>query len=178
MEQWKDIKGYEGLYQVSNLGRVKSLPKISGCCFQSEMLIKPHKDHKGYLYVGLCKNAKYKYFKVHRLVADAFILNPDHKPFINHINYDKANNNVSNLEWVTAKENSQWSLENNRKGQLKKNKPISGHHYIQKRGKNSYRFQFNKDNKCIVRKAFKKLEDAIQYRNRWLELNQPQIKLI
>lgn len=178
MEIWQDIKGYEGLYQISNLGKVKCLPKISGCCFQNEMILKPYTDYKGYEIVNLCKNGKYKNWRIHRLVAETFIPNPDHKEFVNHKDYDRKNNCVDNLEWVTAQENSRWSLENNRNAQLRNNLPSSGHHYIQKRGENSYRFQFNKNNKCIVRKAFKKLEDALKYRNEWLSLNYPQIKII
>ncbi|WNO24238.1 endonuclease [Enterococcus phage SSMH01] len=99
IEEWKDIKGYEGLYQVSNFGRVKS--KHRG----SERILKAGTTRLGYLNVCLCKNNQIKNFKVHRLVAKAFILNPDNKPEVNHIDEDKTNNIVSNLEWCTRKEN-------------------------------------------------------------------------
>ena len=111
-EIWKDIQGYEGLYQVSNLGRVKSLGRNikkpllkSGYCWQEERILKPYKNRKGYLNVRLCKDSRTKDFQIHRLVAIAFIPNPENKPQIDHINADKTNNNVNNLRWVTCKEN-------------------------------------------------------------------------
>ena len=117
-EIWKDIEGYEG-YQVSNLGRVRSLDRynsrgywIKGC------ILKPTMDKKGYLNVGLSKNNQGKTFKVHRLVALHFIPNIENKPEIDHINTIKTDNTVflnedgsvnydkTNLRWVTPKENS------------------------------------------------------------------------
>lgn len=99
-EKWKDIKGYEGLYQVSNLGRIKSLRG------NSERILKPGANNKGYLYVRLYKNSKSKWFTLHRLVAEAFIPNPENKSQVNHIDEDKTNNVVSNLEWMTPKDNA------------------------------------------------------------------------
>ena len=108
MEIWRDIKGYEGLYQVSNLGRVKSLG--NGCSNASkERILKPFIDNregKGYLRVTLCKNGKTKRFQVHRLVAEAFIPNPNNLPFINHKSEIKSQNNVENLEWCDQKYNN------------------------------------------------------------------------
>ena len=109
-EVWKDIQGYEGLYQVSNLGRVKSLGRfidrlVYGNYWQEERILKLHKTKYGYLMVELRKNKKPKNFLVHRLVAMTFISNPENKPQIDHINADKTNNSVNNLRWVTAKEN-------------------------------------------------------------------------
>lgn len=98
MEEWKDIDGYEGLYQISNLGRVKSLK------FGKEKILKPKKG-KGYLRIGLCKKGKYKHYYVHRLVASTFIENPYNLPQVNHKNEDKTNNSVDNLEWCTSKYN-------------------------------------------------------------------------
>jgi hypothetical protein len=111
-EVWKDIKGYEGLYQVSNLGRVKSLERIiikKNGLKQTirERILKPFTSPKGYLQVSLHNiNGKNKTAKVHRLVCEAFHENPENKPCVNHIDEDKADNRAFNLEWVTAKENS------------------------------------------------------------------------
>ena len=96
-EIWKDIKDYEGLYQVSNLGRVKRIT--------TGRVLKPLKHANGYLMVKLSKNSIVYTKTVHRLVAEAFIPNPEHKSEINHIDENKTNNNVSNLEWMTRKEN-------------------------------------------------------------------------
>lgn len=105
-ELWKDIKDYEGIYQVSNLGRVKRVATgrvLKGC-----------KDKYGYLRVDLCKNGKHKNHKIHRLVAQAFIPNTENKLEVNHIDENKTNNTVSNLEWMTAKENSNHGTRNER----------------------------------------------------------------
>lgn len=105
-EIWKDIQGYEGLYQVSNLGNVKSLNWNH--CNQQKLLSLDFNgtETKGRYYkVTLFKNHKRKGHLVHRLVAEAFIPNPKNKPQVNHIDGNKINNCVSNLEWVTEKEN-------------------------------------------------------------------------
>lgn len=94
-EVWKDIEGFEGLYQVSSLGRVRRAGRIK----------KPHTDHGGYLTVWLCKNSSQKCMKVHRLVAQAFIPNPECKRTVNHFDGNKKNNRVENLEWATHSEN-------------------------------------------------------------------------
>ena len=108
-EKWKPIKGFEESYQVSNKGRVKSLERKvwngSGYSTIKERILKAGKATNGYLFVALCKNSKRYYYRVHRLVATAFIDNPDNKPQVNHIDENKENNNVENLEWCTAKEN-------------------------------------------------------------------------
>lgn len=98
-ELWKDIKDYEGHYQVSNLSRVKSIK------FGKERILKPVTDRHGYLLVGLWKNNKQKTYKVHRLVAEAFIDNPDNLPQVNHKDENPLNNNVNNLEWCNSKYN-------------------------------------------------------------------------
>lgn len=105
-EVWKDIKGYEGMYQVSSIGRIKSIERIdcSGRCRKEKMLT-PDKLKKGYLRIGLSRNGLIERFLVHRLVAEAFIPNPENKPCIDHINCKRSDNRVENLRWVTTKEN-------------------------------------------------------------------------
>ena len=98
-EIWKDIKDYEGHYQVSNLSRVKSIK------FGKERILKPVTDRHGYLLVSLWKNNKQKTYKVHRLVAEAFIPNPYNLPQVNHKDENPLNNNVNNLEWCNSKYN-------------------------------------------------------------------------
>lgn len=107
MEIWKDIPEYEGLYQASNLGRIKSL-------FRYKKVLTTFKQPNGYLSVTLYKNGN-EYFKlVHRLVATSFIPNPSKKPAVNHRDECKSNNSVKNLEWVTNKENSNYGTALNR----------------------------------------------------------------
>lgn len=103
MEQeiWRDIKGYEGKYQVSNFGNVRSLMYHNTKGIKRISLLKPATDGKGYLRCALSKNNILTTFKVHRLVAQAFIPNPNNYPQINHIDGNKKNNKVDNLEWCT-----------------------------------------------------------------------------
>ena len=102
-EIWKDIKGYEGLYQVSNFGRVRSLGHDK---WHKGRIIKPHYDgRKHYLFVQIYKNKNSKKINVHRLVAETFIPNPKNLPQVNHKDENKINNCVWNLEWCTNKYN-------------------------------------------------------------------------
>lgn len=106
-EIWKPIKGYEGLYEISNYGRVKSLPKIRGRRLTNETILKPRISTQGYIMVGLRKNDKTFNASVHRLIAEAFIPNPENKKKVNHIDGNKQNNSIDNLEWCTPSENMQ-----------------------------------------------------------------------
>lgn len=108
-ELWKDIKGYEGLYQVSNLGRVKSLARHKTSRYNNEEIIMTNSLAKNYYQVALCKNGKVSRKRVNRLVAQAFIPNPNNLPYVNHKDENKLNNCVDNLEWCTPKYNSRYS---------------------------------------------------------------------
>ena len=108
MEHWKEIAGYEGLYQVSNLGRVKSLK------YGKEKILKPRKTHNGYLKVGLYKDWHRKYLFVHRLVAEAFIPNQNNLETVNHKDEVKTNNVASNLEWMSIGDNNNYGTHNKR----------------------------------------------------------------
>jgi predicted nucleic acid-binding protein len=108
-EIWKEIQNYEGLYQISNLGNVKSLERLKsngkGMQRVYEKILIPGKDRKKYLVCNLSKNNKHKTIKIHRLVAKNFVENPNNKIQVNHIDGNKNNNAYDNLEWVTNKEN-------------------------------------------------------------------------
>lgn len=97
-ETWRQIKGYEDIYTVSDYGRVANLI--------TERILKPVENHKGYLIVQLSKDGKRKNFRVHRLVAEAFIPNPKKLPEVDHINNDRQGNHVSNLRWSSGSENT------------------------------------------------------------------------
>lgn len=109
METWKDIKGYEGYYQISNLGRVKSVERVYKTKLSYRTVperIRTPVNANGYLYCELWKEGNHKRFAVHRLVAQAFIENPGGLPHVNHKDGNKQNNAVSNLEWCTQSENN------------------------------------------------------------------------
>jgi hypothetical protein len=118
MEIWKDIAGYEGIYQISNKGTVRSIDRealiLKGDgsnykCFYKGKVIKPRIGERGYLFVSLSTGIK-KSYKIHRLVAEQFVEKIPNKNIINHIDGNKLNNHASNLEWCTTSENIKHSF--------------------------------------------------------------------
>ena len=101
-EIWRPIKGYEGLYEISNLGKIKSNFRQGS----TTDFLKISNNGNGYMMVRLCKNGKAKKYYLHRLLAQTFIDNPEDKPQVNHINENRSDNRLENLEWVTQKENN------------------------------------------------------------------------
>lgn len=114
-EMWKDIPGYESLYKINNIGIVKSLERFVNNghkdILKKEKIRKNHKNKDGYLFIRLSKNGITKGYSVHRLVAQAFIPNPNNYPEINHIDGNKLNNAISNLEWCNRTKNVRHSFE-------------------------------------------------------------------
>ncbi len=109
-EIWRDIPGWKGMYQASNLGRIKSLARyivtVKGTKYPiEEKILKGHVDTKGYIQVEFKRNRRRHIIALHRLIALAFIPNPENKPQINHINGNKTDNRIENLEWCTGSEN-------------------------------------------------------------------------
>ena len=124
-EVWKPIKGYEGIYEISNLGNVKALPRIKvnnrGYQKMKERIAKPSKQNSEYFRVSLTNNNhQRKYYSIHRLVAEAFLPNPNNLPQVNHKDGNKENNNVNNLEWCTRSYNLQHAYDNGLKPTLRK----------------------------------------------------------
>lgn len=126
-EIWKDIKEYQGKYQVSNLGKIRTLIKwdLNKRKYIATIKnIKLRKDKDGYILVDLHKNNKTKTFKVHRLVAEAFISNPNNYPQINHKNEIKNDNRVENLEWCSNEYNARYGTKNQRAAKKNKKKVL------------------------------------------------------
>lgn len=155
-EIWKDIKGYEGLYQVSNLGEIRRT--------KTKRIKKATDNGNGYLHITLCKNGERKNYYIHRIVADAFIDNFNNCKEIDHVDYNRKNNNVSNLRRISHKENIRHSIINRKKLIGKDENSNCGERYICKRN-NCYEITFKK--KYYGR--YKTLEKAIEVRNNLIE---------
>ena len=151
MEIFKKIKGYEDLYEISNYGNVKSLPKYK--CKISKIL-KPSL-RGNYLFVRLTKNKIVKSYSVHRLVAEAFVSNPKNKPEVNHLDGNKLNNHSSNLEWCTSSENQQHAYNTGLQKKPKHLKKI----YSDKRDKSNDWFKKELGNR-FIRFEFEYIKDT------------------
>lgn len=165
-EKWKDIKGYEGLYQVSDCGRIKSITFrrcVHGIMTVSsaEKLLTPFDNGCGYLMIGLTKGQKRQNFYVHRLVATAFLDNNSKFPVVNHKDFNRKNNKVENLEWCTQKYNTIHATPRFKKQHNCRTN--TGERYITKRkNRNLYRVCISK---AGIDKSFNSKEKAIAYRD-------------
>lgn len=174
-EQWKDVPGYEGFYQVSNCGRVRSLNRTrtvkdahGGLMVRADKgkILSPNNNGHGYLLVRLRKGENQKENRyIHRLVAEVFCERPDGCPVVNHIDHNPQNNSADNLEWCTQKENIQCSAGRMRKEHKVGRQSNTGEKYIsihKRRGRMRYRVCIDRLNIC---KEFPELSDAIAYRD-------------
>ena len=157
MEEWKEIPGYEGLYEVSNTGNVKSLIKNN--------IIKGFINKKGYIQVSLSKNGIIKKFSVHRLVAQAFLQNPYNLPQVNHRDEDKINNNVDNLEWCDAKYNNNYGT-----ARIRAKETAIKNGYCTGLSKDEYLKKYYEKNKEKIREQNK------EYKKKYREKNREKIR--
>ena len=177
-EKWEIINSFPN-YMISTYGRIKSI--------KTNKLLKPYISKRGYAYIGLTKDKKAYNCQIHRLVAQTFIENPLNKPCVNHIDYNKINNNVDNLEWVTHTENCLWSSKNislaskdrpkseeHKKSIRRSLLKIKGNNYIYKT-KTGYLFRFRTSKKEDINKTFKTIEEAIDYRNEYFKENEEYV---
>ena len=160
-EEWRPIEGYEGLYEISSYGKVRSLDRYDNRnCFRKGKVLSPVKNKDGYLQVNLCCNGKYKMFLVHRLVAQAFILNPDNLPEINHKDENPGNNNVDNLEWCNRKYNINYG---SRKDKERDTKIKNG--YWSGLSRKEYRKKWCQEN----------TDNLKEYKKKWYQENKDRI---
>ena len=166
-EIWRPIEGYEGLYEVSSYGRVRSLDRYDNRnCFRKGKVLSPIKDKDGYIQVSLYYNRKMYKKYVHRIVAEAFLPNPDNLPEVNHKDEDKTNNNVTNLEWCDRKYNLSYGsrqeryrntmLENGYWTGLSKDEYIKKYYEKNKESIKKYKKKYDQDNKESIKKYKKK----------------------
>ena len=151
IELWKDIIGYEGIYQVSNIGNVKRISGIRGVNkkYQDNYILNPRDNGKGYLRVRLSKNGIPKMYMIHQLVAKAFIENPENKKEVNHKDCNKKNNNIYNLEWSTRAENVRHAWENGLNENARKKASITGAKTIHLIGQKTWKKVINLENGFI-----------------------------
>ena len=160
-EEWRPIVGYEGLYEVSNTGQVKSFDRYvkysnGRIHLHKGKVLSPIKDRDGYLQVNLCYSGRINSIKVHRLVAQAFIPNPDNLPQVNHKDENKTNNCVENLEWCDSKYNNNYGT---RKDKVRETAIKNGYWNSLRsslRRKEYYKkyYQENKDRICERQKEY------------------------
>jgi hypothetical protein len=160
-EIWKDIVGFEGLYQISNYGNIKSCERYVNAKFGkrvvNEKILSLGKDRDGYLMAILCQYGTKKTVKVHRLVANAFIDKIDGKNMVNHIDSNKSNNILSNLEWVSNLENICHS-----KLKMKTSSKYIGVYFYKR--DNLFRANARVNGKLVILGNFKNEEDAYRAR--------------
>lgn len=180
-EIWRDIEGYEGQYQVSNLGRVKSFDRIDGAGhLKRGRILRPVPDKKGYLRVQLHKEGKRKLFLVHRLVAQAFIPNPEGLPQVNHRDEDPSNARADNLEWCTASYNVNYGTHNERMIQTKisngnADPDMCG--VIKDGDRREYnQMYYQKNQEKILECQHKNRERKLEYNHMYYQKNRDQIR--
>lgn len=173
IKEWRNVKGYEKLYRVSNYGEVRAKRKViydfidgelQPSYIRPECTLTPTDNGNGYLIVGLVNSDGQRVnHYVHRLVAEAFLENPNNLPQVNHIDYDRQNNKLNNLEWVSAKDNVQHSLCNQPKTKCSHSR--TGYKYVYFRN-DKYRVCLIPMNGKRKEKTFTELPEALKWRDR------------
>ena len=161
MEEWKKIPGYEGLYEVSNMGNVRNVRR--------NKLLRLSKTNNRYIRVSLCKNGIKTGLTVHRLVAEAFIPNPDNLPEVNHKDEDKTNNRVENLEWCDHKYNMNYGTRN-----IRAKETAIKNGYYTGLSKEEYRKKYRDKNKEKIRE--KQRGYMKEYNKNYYEKNREEIR--
>ena len=168
IEERRPVVGYEGLYEVSNTGRVRSVDRYdSRNHFRKGKVLSLVKNKEGYLQVNLCCNGKCKMFLVHRITAQAFIPNPDNLPQINHKDEDKTNNSVDNLEWCDCSYNNNYGT---RKDKVRETAIKNG--YWTGLSKEEYMKEYREKNREKIREYREKnREKTREYNREYYEKN-------